>query len=92
MPLTLPGTFPVLLAQAPALCGAAPIPPTAPPQGSAIVQRDEAFVIVPTPAVTLVAEPVSEPVTLKGTRLGSAVSIDAKLLVSDRQPDRGAAR
>lgn len=92
MPLALPGTFPILLAQTPALCGTAPIPPATAPGQVAIVQKDDAFVIVPATAAAPVAEPLSAPVPLTGTRLGSAVSIDAKLLVSDRHPVRGAAR
>ncbi|MDJ0277712.1 hypothetical protein QLH51_12980 [Sphingomonas sp. 2R-10] len=92
MPIALPGTFPILLAQAPALCGAAPIPPASPPREVAIVQRDDAFVIVATATVAPVVEPVSTPVIPAATRLGSTVSIDPTLVVSDRQPARGAAR
>lgn len=92
MPFASPGAVTLLLAQAPALCGSAPLPATVSPPEVAIVQRDDAFVIVsgskPVSATSLESLP-ARPVSIT---IGRTVVIDPKLLVAGMRRATGASR
>ncbi len=92
MPFASPGACTLLLAQASALCGPAPLPDTASPPEVAIVQRDDTFVIVSAskPVAAISVEPIpAKPVSLK---IGRTVAIDPKLVAAGTPRAMGAAR
>jgi|GEM_PF-4666891 len=92
MPLALSGAVTILLAQAAALCGSATVPPASPLPEAAIVQRDDAFVIVSATKAVPEAAPVPAPIRPTSLKIGRTVRIDPALLAAGTPHARGATR
>ena len=92
MPLALSGAFTILLAQAAALCGSATMPPPSPLPKAAIVQRDDAFVIVSATKAVPEAASIPGPIRPASLKLGRTVRIDPALLAAGTPHARGATR